>query len=138
VPASALSAAVREALEDQRARNAQLRIAWPTVGFAHIDRVSLNALASVLSRDRVGRLTKSLVYDLGLATRVAAGNFDFERGGLFQIDVFAKPATSLTRVEQVVDSVIAALATTPPTKDEIDAFANNNAFLAVATLQTRS
>ena len=138
IPPAGPDAAVRLVLEDERARTTRIRFAWPTVSFAHDDKIPLNALASLLSRDRTGRLTKALVYDLDLATRVVAANFDLERGGIFQIEVFPRPNVPLTRIETVVDSVLADLPAHPATAAELEAFARANAVLAATTLQTRA
>ncbi len=138
VPRARLGGPTRQVLEDPRARTPQLRLAWPTVGFTHPDRLALDALASILSRERTGRLTKLLVFDLGLATRVSAANFNFEEGGLFQIDVTPRPNASLTRIEELVDSVVASLKASPPGAEEVEAFARGNAVAAIASLQTRA
>ncbi|MEO7083974.1 MAG: pitrilysin family protein [Gemmatimonadaceae bacterium] len=138
IPDLSPSPETRAVLEDARARVPRLRIAWPGAAFSNPDRVALKALVSVLTRDRTGRLSKALVYDLGLATRVVADNFDDERAGIFQIEVFPRPEASLTRIEQVVDSVIAMLPAQPATREELEAFAKSNAVLATTTLQTRA
>ncbi|HMA25383.1 MAG TPA: pitrilysin family protein, partial [Gemmatimonadaceae bacterium] len=62
----------RLVLEDTRARTAQIRFSWPTVGADNPDRFALSALGSVLTLDRTSRLTKALVYDRQLATNVFA------------------------------------------------------------------
>jgi zinc protease len=138
IPPVPASPETRTVLEDPRARTTRLRIAWAGAAFADKDRIALKALASLLARDRTGRLSKALVYDLGLATRVVADNFDDERAGVFQVEVFPRPDASLTRIEQVVDSVIASLPSQPATAAELQAFARANAVLATTTLQTRA
>lgn len=138
VPAGAMVAPARLVLEDARAREATLRFAWPTVGFAHADRLPLAALASLLSRDRSGILSKLLVYDRSLATRVTAVNFDFEQGGLFQIDVSARPSASLTAIEQLVDSVLTSLTAATIREQDLENFKRSNAVDAVTRLQARA
>jgi zinc protease len=138
ITAGGLDAPKRLVLEDGRARGASIRFAWPSVGFADPHRLALVVLASSLSRDRTGVLSKLLVYDRALATRVAARNFDFERGGLFQIDVFPKPGISLTLIEQLVDSALAASATQPLRAQDLDEVKRANAVDAVTQLQTRA
>jgi zinc protease len=86
----------------------------------------------------VGRLNKLLVYDRALASRVSAVNFDFEKGGLFQIDVAPRPGVSLTLIEQLVDSTLAAFDTQPISAEDLDSFKRSNAVLAVTQLQTRA
>ncbi len=138
IAASGLAGATRLVLEDARARTTTLRFAWPSVEFAHADRLPLVALGSLLTRDRVGRLTKLLVYDRRLASRVVATNFDFEKSGLFQIDVTPQPGASLTVIEQLVDSTLASLDSQPVSAQELDAFKRSNAVVAITQLQTRA
>ena len=93
---SGLAAVTRLVLEDRAGGDADASIRVASVEFAHADRLPLVALGSLLSRDRVGRLNKLLVYDRRLASRVVATNFDFEKSGLFQIDVTPQAGASLT------------------------------------------
>jgi zinc protease len=138
IPPRGLSVTTRLVLEDPHATTTTLRFAWPSVEFAHADRLPLVALGSLLSRDRVGRLNKLLVYDRALASRVSAANFDFEKGGLFQIDVSPRPGVSLTLIEQLVDSTLATFDTQPISAQDLDSFKRSNAVLAVTLLQTRA
>jgi zinc protease len=138
IPSTAIAASTRVVLEDSRARTATLRLAWPSVAFADPDRVPLVALAALLTRERTNRLTKLLVVDRDLATRVTAVDYDFEHGGLFQIDVTAKPGVPLTRIEQLVDSAVAAFDLQPIAEQEFESFKRSNAVSAVTLLQTRA
>jgi zinc protease len=138
VSSSPLKGQTRLVLEDSRAQGPTLRLAWPTVGFAEPDRLGLVALASLLSRDRTGVLSKLLVYDRSLATRVAATNFDFEKGGLFQIDVFPRPGASMSVIETLVDSALAAFSAQSIRPADLDAFKRSNAVNAITSLQTRA
>jgi zinc protease len=128
----------RLVLEDARARAPVLRFAWPSVGFADPDRLPLVALAALLSRDRTGALSKVLVYERALATRVVAANYDFERGGLFQIEVFPKAGASLTSVEQIVDSALASFNDRQIRAEDLESFKRSNAVMSVTLLQTRA
>jgi zinc protease len=121
MPSIALPDEKRLVLEDARSRTAQFRVAWPTIGNGHRDLSALQTLASVLTLDRTSRLTKALVYDRQLAASVTAANFDFENrnAGLFQISVTPRANASLTEIERVVDSVIADLHLSPPTRREL-------------------
>jgi zinc protease len=128
----------RLVVEDPRARVTTLRLAWPSVRFADPDRLPLLALAWVLSRDRNGVLSKLLVYDRGLATRVLVTNFDFENGGLFQIDISPRPDSSMSAIETLVDSTLAELSAKSVRAEELAAFKRSNAVLAMTSLQTRA
>ncbi len=115
-----LSTEKRLVLEDQKATLPRLSIAWPTVGLHSPDAPALDALADVLTLDRTSRLTKLLVYDRQLATSVRAGQDGMEDEGYFSISVTPRPGASLTTIEQVTDSVLAGLITSPPDAREVD------------------
>jgi len=120
-----LPAPKRLVLEDAKAQLPQLLIVWPTVGGDAADNSALSALGNVLAQDRTSRLTKLLVYDRQLATDVGAGQSAYENGGRFEISVTPRPGASLTTIEQLVDSTIAALTgARPPSAAEVDRFKN--------------
>jgi len=132
-----LQAEKRLVLEDSRANQPRLQFDWPGVGFSHRDRIALRALGSALSLNRFGRLSKLLVYDRELATNVTAEYYDFENAGLFEILVLPRPGVSMTAIETLVDSVLAALPSSPVTRHELARFNSYNAVTAVSSLQTR-
>ena len=118
------------------------------------DRPALIALASSLSLARVasdghlasvgveppaalGRLSKLLVQDRQLATRVVADNYDCKRSGVFEIAVYPRPNASLTMIETLVDSVLSAMATNPVTKEELALYNSYNAVHLATSLQPR-
>ena len=138
IPAMGPMTPSRVVLEDSRARITTLRFAWPTVGYAEHDWVALGGLAALLTRDRTGVLTKLLVHDRGLATRVAATNFDFERGGLFQIDVVPRPDSSMSKIESLVDSALATFSARSVRATDLQAFTRANAVNAITSLETRA
>jgi len=127
----------RLVVEDARANQSRLQIDWPVVGFAHPDRLALRALASALSINRFGRLSKLLVNDRQLANIVSVEYYDFESAGVFEILVLPRPGASMTTIETLVDSVMAALPTSPLTPRELVRFNNYNATTAIASLETR-
>jgi len=127
-----LPAEKRLALEDSRARLPQITFSWPTVGRHHADRFALEAVGNLLSLDRTSRLDKVLVYDRQLATSVYAFNNTSEDGGYFQIGVTPRPNASLTEIEQVVDSVLAAVKAGPVSADEVQRVKN---YVTVGTIR---
>lgn len=127
----------RIVLEDARAQQLQLHLDWVGASYANPDRMTLLALASALSHEQSGRLTKLLVQDRRLASRVKVDNYDLERSGVFEIAIFPHPGASMTLIEALVDSTLASLATTPITREEIARFNAANAVLAATSLQTR-
>jgi zinc protease len=132
-----LSAEKRVVLEDSRANQPRLQIDWPVVGFSNPDRLALRALASALSMNRVGRLSKLLINDRQLATVVNVDYYDFEKAGVFEVLVLPRPGASMTTIETLVDSVMGAVPSTPLTPRELERFNNYNAVTAVSSLQTR-
>ncbi|MEO7102286.1 MAG: pitrilysin family protein [Gemmatimonadaceae bacterium] len=128
----------RLVLEDPRAKLPQLTISWPTVGNVDADNAPLTAVARILTQDRTSRLTKLLVFDRQLATRVSAGqnDDDSENAGKFTISVTPRPGTSLTDIENVIDSTLASLASSPPDTKEVDRYKNFERVSAVIGIQS--
>ena len=131
VPATTLAANKRIVLEDTKARLPQLTFVWPTVGTDNPDATTLQALGSVLTRDRTARLTKLLVYDRQLATSVNALAGSDENAGEFYIFVSPRPTASLTQIETLVDSVVASVIATTPDARELQRTKN---FVNVSTI----
>ncbi|HEV8496541.1 MAG TPA: pitrilysin family protein [Gemmatimonadaceae bacterium] len=132
-----LPAEARVVLEDSRASQPRLQIDWPVVGFSHPDRLALRALASALSINRFGRLSKLLVADRQLASAVSVDYYDLENAGVFEVLVSPRPGASMTTIENVIDSVMAALPSSPLTARELARFNNYNATVAVVSIETR-
>jgi zinc protease len=132
-----LAAEKRVVLEDSRANQPRLQIDWPVVGFSSPDRLALRALASALSMNRFGRLSTLLIDDRQLATTVTVDYYDLEKAGVFEIFVLPRPGASMTTIETLIDSVVAALPSSPVTARELARFNSYNATTAVASLQTR-
>jgi zinc protease len=109
----------RLVLEDPKSTLPRLSIAWPSVGASSPDAAPLATLGRLLVQDRTSRLTKVLVYDRQLATQVTANPQTSENEGIFGITVNPRPGVSLTQIENVVDSVVGALATAPPSAAEV-------------------
>ncbi len=130
-----LAAERRLVLEDARATQPQLHIAWRGASYDSPDRMAALAVASVLSLPRFGRLWKLLVQDRQLASSVTADNHDFEKSGVFEIIVVPNPGASMTLIESLVDSTLASLATAPPTNEELGRFNALNRVNAATSLQ---
>jgi zinc protease len=137
VAPTTLAAEKRLVLEDSRARLPQIQFTWPTVGVHSPDRFALDALSSVLTLDRTSRLRKVLVYDRQLATNVFAFNNDNEDAGYFQVFVTPRPNASLTEIEAVVDSVIAAVKAGPLSPAEVQRVKNYATVSTITGLQFR-
>jgi zinc protease len=154
VPAVTLPKEQRLVLEDARLAVPQLRMNWRGAEYDDPDRTALIALASSLSLARVasdghlssvgvepptslGRLSKLLIQDRQLATRVVADNYDLQRSGIFEIAVYPRPNASLTTIETLVDSVLSAMATHPVTNEELALYNSYNAVHLASSLQPR-
>jgi zinc protease len=125
----------RLVLEDRRATQPQLHVDWIGAAYTSPDHAALMALASVLSANRFGRLSRVLVDERQLAAGVSATHYDFENAGVFEISVLPRPGVALTAIEFLVDSVIAGLATSPPTAEELARFNAANVVTATTALQ---
>jgi zinc protease len=130
-----LAAERRLVLEDARANQPQLHIAWLGASYGSPDRMAALAVASVLSVPRFGRLSKLLVNDRQLASSVAVENHDFERSGVFEIIIVPNPGASMTLIEHLTDSTLASFATTPVTAEELARFNAFNRVDAATSLQ---
>jgi zinc protease len=133
--AEPLAAERRLVLEDARANQPQLHIAWLGASYGSPDRMAALALAFTLSLPRFGRLSKLLVNDRQLASNVTAENYDFEKSGVFEIIIVPNPGASMTLIEHLTDSTLAAFATTPVTAEELARFNAFNRVNAATSLQ---
>lgn len=154
VPVATLPREKRLVVEDPRLTVPQLRMTWLGAGYANPDRTALIALATSLSPARIasdghlasvgvepsaslGRLSKLLVQDRQLATRVIADNYDNQEAGVFEIAIYPRPNASLTTIETLVDSVLTSMATNPVTKEELSLYNEYNAVHLATSLQPR-
>jgi zinc protease len=143
VPSRAAAAGVslsdekRLVLEDRRVTVPRLAIAWPGAAFGSADRAALRAVAFALGAPRFGRISKVLVDERKLAANVIADNYDFEKGGVFEITVFPRPGASMTTIESVIDSIVAGLPSARFAAREIERFNAYDRVASTASLQSR-
>ena len=115
-----LAAEKRLTYEDKNVTSSpMLFISWPTVSAASDDRFALQVLASTLFGSRTARVTKALVYDRQMAAQAFGGQSTFESAGKFDVQIQPRPGTTLTQIELVTDSIIAAFKKDGPTADEV-------------------
>ncbi|MEO7084849.1 MAG: pitrilysin family protein [Gemmatimonadaceae bacterium] len=119
VAATVMPAEKRLVYED-RVQVPRLFLSWPTVGQDNDDQYALDVLSDVLTRSRISRLTKALVYDKQSASAVSSNQGTNENAGEFEITITPRPGHSLTELEADADSVIATLRRDGPTADEIE------------------
>lgn len=142
-PPATLATNKRVVLEDPKARLPQITFIWPTVGVHDADEIPLLALGAFLTGDRnsrtgdrTARLTKLLVYDRALATGVQAYQGSDELAGEFYVEVFPRQGVTLTQIETVVDSMLAATASAPATAIEMQRLTNYMTVDKITNLQS--
>jgi len=99
----------------------QVRIyrSWHVSSWRDADTQRLNLLAGVLAGSKSARLDRSLVYEKGLATNVAAYVSERELGGTFDIVATLKPGADSLAVEREIERVLAELLAKGPTAAEL-------------------
>ena len=119
VPPVHLTADVAAVLED-RVQLPRVYDAWHTVkAFAEDDAV-LDVVANVLAGGRSSRLYRRLVYDMQIATDVAAFQDGTRLDGKFEIFATARPGHELGELQRVIDEELRKLADQGPTPREIE------------------
>jgi zinc protease len=118
-PAVHLTADVAAVLED-RVQLPRVYDAWHTVkAFADDDAV-LDVVANVLAGGRSSRLYRRLVYELQIATDVAAFQDGSRIDGDFEIFATARPGHELGELQRVIDEELRKLANAGPTAREVE------------------
>jgi zinc protease len=118
-PAVHLTADVAAMLED-RVQLPRVYDAWHTVkAFADDDAV-LDVVANVLAGGRSSRLYRRLVYELQIATDVAAFQDGSRIDGDFEIFATARPGHELGELQRVIDEELRKLANAGPTAREVE------------------
>ena len=118
-PAVHLTDGVAALLED-RVQLPRVYDAWHTVkAFADDDAV-LDVVANVLAGGRSSRLYRRLVYELQIATDVAAFQDGSRIDGKFEIFATARPGHELGELQRVIDEEVEKLADEGPTGREVE------------------
>jgi zinc protease len=111
-------------LED-RVQLPRLYYNWHTVKGGMADDAALEILSYLLTGARNSRLTQKLVYDLQIATNVAAFQDGKRLDGDFTILTTARPGHALPELARVVDQEVKRLAEEGPTQRELDQAKNS-------------
>jgi zinc protease len=112
------SGSQRGILQD-RVPQARLYRVWNVPGWGTADNTYLELAGQVLTSGKTSRLYKRLVYDEQIATDVAAFLDTREIGGLFVVQVTARPGDDLSKVERAVNDELARFLKTGPTPAEL-------------------
>ncbi len=114
-----LSADVPAVLED-RVQLPRVYDAWHTVKAFADDDATLDVVANVLAGGRSSRLYRRLVYELQIATDVAAFQDGTRIDGKFEIFATARPGHELGELQRVIDEELRKLADQGPTAREVE------------------
>jgi predicted Zn-dependent peptidase len=113
-----LAAPVSETIKDRVAATLLVR-SWAVPGLNDPAAASLEVAGAVLGGMAASRLDTALVRRERLAVQVSAGYSDMAQVGTFSINVVIKPGTDSLVVSRRVDTILADLARTGPTADEV-------------------
>jgi zinc protease len=114
-----LSADVPAVLED-KVQLPRVYDTWHTVKAFADDDATLDVVANVLAGGRSSRLYRRLVYDLQIATDVAAFQDGTRIDGKFEIYATARPGHELGELQRVIDEELRTLADQGPTAREVE------------------
>jgi zinc protease len=92
---------------------------WNVPGFGTADLDYLDLTSDILSKGKVSRLYKRLVYTDQLATDVAAYVDVNEIGSQFHIEATLRPGKDMAKLEKAIDEELARLLTEGPTPAEL-------------------
>src|SRR5213082_1104225 len=119
VPPLHLTTDVAAVLED-RVQLPRVYDAWHTVKAFADDDATLDVVADVLAGGRSSRLYRRLVYELQIATDVAAFQDGTRIDGKFEIFATARPGHELGELQRVIDEELRKLADQGPTAREVE------------------
>jgi zinc protease len=122
-PTFALPADVVATLED-RVQLPRVYDAWHTVHAFAPDDAALEIAADILADGKSSRLYKRLVYELQIATQVAAFQDAGRIDGKLEIVATARPGHDLGELQRVIDGEVRALADSGPTPREVERVQN--------------
>ena len=123
-PAVSLPADVYATLED-RVQLPRVYDTWHTVKSFAADDAGLEMLGNILADGKASRLYKRLVYELQIATQVAAFQDAGRIDGKFEIFATARPGHDLNELARVIDEEVRAIADSGPTTREVERVRNS-------------
>ncbi len=114
-----IAAEKREALTDD-VELAKVYYGWVTPSSFQPGDAELTLAANILADGKASRLQKALTLDKAIASDVSASQYALQHGSVFQVSVTGNPGQTTAQLEAATWPVIAALASAPPTKDELN------------------
>ena len=122
VPAAAdvpVLSAPRTVVMKDRVAAVSVQRYWPMPGLLDRQLVALDIAGSVLGGLASSRLDNVLVRDEKIAVGVTAGNFPFQRVGVFTASATVKPGVDPALVERRLDELIRQFIAEGPSEDEV-------------------
>ncbi|WP_379922321.1 M16 family metallopeptidase [Erythrobacter sp. R86502] len=113
-----LSENKRMVMKDQVAATTLSKF-WPVPGMTDADLTALAVGGNILGGLASSRLDEALVRDEQLAVSVSAGNYDFQRVGVFAVEMTLKPGVDLAAAEARLDALLQQFISEGPTDDEV-------------------
>jgi zinc protease len=123
-PDFTLAQDVHGTLED-RVQLPRVYHAWHSTRAFAADDAALQTLGDVLAGGKSSRLYKRLVYELQIASQVAAYQDAGKLDGKFVVFATARPGHTLDELQKVIDEEIARLAAEGPTARELERSKNS-------------
>jgi zinc protease len=114
----------------------RLYMVWHSTPQYSKDEAALDILSAILSNGRTSRLQSNLVFGKEIAQSAGAGNDTSEIGGIFQVQVTARPGKTLEEIEKEVNAQIERIKSELPTAEEVSRARNGFEAQAVFNLQT--
>ena len=124
VPPVQLLADVSHTIEDH-VQLPRLYHSWHTTKAFAPDDAALDAVAGILAGGKSSRLYQRLVYQMEIASDVAAYEDGGRLDGRFVMYSTAKPGHSLNEIQAVLDEEVQKLAGSAPSQRELDRFKNS-------------
>jgi len=118
VPQVRIETERREVMEDDVSQ-ARLDLAWISPALYGEGDAELALAADLLGSEKTGRLYQRLVVEDGLAQSVDVEQDGGELGGLFVIEVLARPGVALDAIERAVLEEVARLAQEGPSEEAL-------------------
>lgn len=102
----------------------RLSRSWNTAPFGEHDAAVLELAAAVIGQGKNSRLYQRLVYEEQIASSVTSSQSAFEIAGMFEIEVYLKPSTTIAEVEAIIDQELNRFLRKGPTKKELQRVKN--------------
>jgi zinc protease len=118
VPPVQFEGVTRETMTD-RVQLPKLHVAWHTPAYLAPGDAAMDLVAFLLTEGRSSRLHRRLVYELQIAQSVEASQESGSLGGVFNIEVLARPGQSLDMILKVIDEELDKLRDEPPSTAEM-------------------